>query len=327
MNTYLSGIQATGDLHIGNYLGSIKPCVDLQSQGQAIYFVPNLHSLNVRPDPEKLRNETYANIAMYLAAGIDPEKSILYVQSKVSANSELCWILNNFVTMGELARQTQYKDKSSRGGAEGQIAALFTYPVLMAADILLYGATHVPVGEDQKQHVELARDIALRFNNLYGETFVVPEPVIRRIGARIMSLQDPSKKMSKSDTNQAGNILILENTELIKDKIMRAVTDSGSSIELSDEKPAISNLIEIYSAFSSKDVTEIQEAYSQKGYGEFKSDLASLVATQLEDIQARFSSFYEDKPRLEQVIEDGSSRAEQIAIKKLSEVKTKLGLL
>lgn len=327
MNTYLSGIQATGDLHIGNYLGSIKPCVDLQSQGQAIYFVPNLHSLNVRPDPEKLRNETYANIAMYLAAGIDPEKSILYVQSKVSANSELCWILNNFVTMGELARQTQYKDKSSKGGAEGQIAALFTYPVLMAADILLYGATHVPVGEDQKQHVELARDIALRFNNLYGETFVVPEPVIRRIGARIMSLQDPSKKMSKSDTNQAGNILILENTELIKDKIMRAVTDSGSSIELSDEKPAISNLIEIYSAFSSKDVTEIQEAYSQKGYGEFKSDLASLVATQLEDIQARFSSFYEDKPRLEQVIEDGSSRAEQIAIKKLSEVKTKLGLL
>jgi tryptophanyl-tRNA synthetase len=289
--------------------------------------VPNLHSLNVRPDPEKLRKETYANIAMYLAAGIDPEKSILYVQSKVSANSELCWILNNFVTMGELARQTQYKDKSSRGGAEGQIAALFTYPVLMAADILLYGATHVPVGEDQKQHVELARDIALRFNNLYGETFVVPEPVIRRIGARIMSLQDPSKKMSKSDTNQAGNILILENTELIKDKIMRAVTDSGSSIELSDEKPAISNLIEIYSAFSSKDVTEIQEAYSQKGYGEFKSDLASLVATQLEDIQARFSSFYEDKPRLEQVIEDGSSRAEQIAIKKLSEVKTKLGLL
>lgn len=327
MNTYLSGIQATGDLHIGNYLGSIKPCVDLQSQGQAIYFVPNLHSLNVRPDPEKLRNETYANIAMYLAAGIDPEKSILYVQSKVSANSELCWILNNFVTMGELARQTQYKDKSSRGGAEGQIAALFTYPVLMAADILLYGATHVPVGEDQKQHVELARGIALRFNNLYGETFVVPEPVIRRIGARIMSLQDPSKKMSKSDTSQAGNILILENTELIKDKIMRAVTDSGSSIELSDEKPAISNLIEIYSAFSSKDVTEIQEAYSQKGYGEFKSDLASLVATQLEDIQARFSSFYEDKPRLEQVIEDGSSRAEQIAIKKLSEVKTKLGLL
>jgi len=327
MNTYLSGIQATGDLHIGNYLGSIKPCVDLQSQGQAIYFVPNLHSLNVRPDPEKLRKETYANIAMYLAAGIDPEKSILYVQSKVSANSELCWILNNFVTMGELARQTQYKDKSSRGGAEGQIAALFTYPVLMAADILLYGATHVPVGEDQKQHVELARDIALRFNNLYGETFVLPEPVIRRIGARIMSLQDPSKKMSKSDTNQAGNILILENTELIKDKIMRAVTDSGSSIELSDEKPAISNLIEIYSAFSSKDVTEIQEAYSQKGYGEFKSDLASLVATQLEDIQARFSSFYEDKPRLEQVIEDGSSRAEQIAIKKLSEVKTKLGLL
>lgn len=327
MNTYLSGIQATGDLHIGNYLGSIKPCVDLQSQGQAIYFVPNLHSLNVRPDPEKLRKETYANIAMYLAAGIDPEKSILYVQSKVSANSELCWILNNFVTMGELARQTQYKDKSSRGGAEGQIAALFTYPVLMAADILLYGATHVPVGEDQKQHVELARDIALRFNNLYGETFVVPEPVIRRIGARIMSLQDPSKKMSKSDTNQAGNILILENTELIKDKIMRAVTDSGSSIELSDEKPAISNLIEIYSAFSSKDVTEIQEVYSQKGYGEFKSDLASLVATQLEDIQARFSSFYEDKPRLEQVIEDGSSRAEQIAIKKLSEVKTKLGLL
>ena len=327
MNTYLSGIQATGDLHIGNYLGSIKPCVDLQSQGQAIYFVPNLHSLNVRPDPEKLRKETYANIAMYLAAGIDPEKSILYVQSKVSANSELCWILNNFVTMGELARQTQYKDKSSRGGAEGQIAALFTYPVLMAADILLYGATHVPVGEDQKQHVELARDIALRFNNLYGETFVVPEPVIRRIGARIMSLQDPTKKMSKSDTSQAGNILILENTELIKDKIMRAVTDSDSSIELSDEKPAISNLIEIYSAFSSKDVTEIQEAYSQKGYGEFKSDLASLVATQLEDIQARFSSFYEDKPRLEQVIEDGSFRAEQIAIKKLSEVKTKLGLL
>ena len=327
MNTYLSGIQATGDLHIGNYLGSIRPCVDLQSQGQAIYFVPNLHSLNVRPDPEKLRKETYANIAMYLAAGIDPEKSILYVQSKVPANSELCWILNNFVTMGELARQTQYKDKSSRGGAEGQIAALFTYPVLMAADILLYGATHVPVGEDQKQHVELARDIALRFNNIYGETFVVPEPVIRKIGARVMSLQDPSKKMSKSDPNQSGNVLLLENTELIRDKIMRAVTDSGSSIELNDEKPAISNLIQIYSGFSGKEVSEIQEAYSGKGYGEFKSDLSSLVADQVGELQARFSSFYADKPNLELIIQEGSNKAQQIAVAKLSEVKTKLGLL
>jgi len=327
MNTYLSGIQATGALHIGNYLGAIQPCVDLQSQGKAIYFVPNLHSLNSRPDPEKLRDETYALIAMYLAAGIDPEKSILYVQSTVPANSELCWILNNFVTMGELSRQTQFKDKSTKSGSEGQIAALFTYPVLMTADILLYGATHVPVGEDQKQHVELARDIALRFNNIYGDTFVVPEPVIRRVGARVMSLQDPDKKMSKSDANQSGNILLLEDSKSVTDKIMRAVTDSGSSVELSESKPAISNLIQIYAGFSGKDVTEVQQQYQDRGYGEFKSDLASLVSKHLAKLQSSFEGFYGDKTNLEQIVSEGTAKAQQIASAKLVEVKNKLGLL
>ncbi len=327
MKTILSGVQATGDLHIGNYLGAIKPCVELQTEGKAIYFVPNLHSLNVRPDPEKLRSETYANIAWFIAAGIDPNKSILYVQSDVSANSELCWILNNYVTMGELSRQTEYKDKSLKRGAKGQIVALFTYPVLMAADILLYGANQVPVGEDQKQHVELARDIAMRFNNQYGETFTVPEPVIRKVGARVMSLQDPTKKMSKSDPNQNGNVLLLDDPSLIETKFKKAVTDSGDKIEASEDKPAITNLLQIYAGFSGKSIEDLQKEYVDKRYGEFKSDLGSLVADDVAKIQTKYNELRKDTALLQQIIDDGAVKANEIATKKLREVKDKIGLL
>ncbi len=327
MKTILSGIQATGDLHIGNYLGAIKPCVDLQTQGRAIYFVPNLHSLNVRPEPEKLRSETYANIAWFVAAGIDPSKSILYVQSDVSANSELCWILNNYVTMGELSRQTEYKDKSLKRGAAGQLVALFTYPVLMAADILLYGAAQVPVGEDQKQHVELARDIAVRFNNQYGETFVVPEPVIRKVGARVMSLQDPTKKMSKSDPNQNGNVLLLDDPTIIETKFKKAVTDSGEKIEASEDKPAVTNLLQIYAGFTNESIENIQTRYVGKGYGEFKADLGKLVADDLAKVQAKYNDLRANTQLLKEIIDEGAAKANEIANKKLREVKNKIGLL
>ena len=327
MKRFLSGIQATGDLHIGNYLGAIKPCVELQGEGESIYFVPNLHSLNTRPDPAKLRKETLSNIAWFMAAGIDPNKSILYVQSGVSANAELCWILNNFVTMGELSRQTQYKDKSSKKGVEGQLVGLFAYPVLMAADILLYSATHVPVGEDQAQHVELARDIAERFNNIYGDTFVVPEAVVRKVGARVMNLQNPDKKMSKSDEGQSGNILLLDDKESIQNKIKRAVTDSEGLVEFSDTKPAIANLLQIYSGVTGDGIEAITAKYAGKGYGELKTDLANVVVDSIVELQTKYHELLKNEDYLLEIVKEGNRKANEIASAKLLEVKVKLGLL
>ncbi len=327
MKTILSGVQATGQLHIGNYLGAMKPWVDWQSKGRAYFFIPDLHTLNARPEPDALRQQVLDTVAWLLAVGIDPHISTIYVQSKIPAHAELCWILQNYVTMGELGRMTQYKDKSARRGADGQLVGLFTYPVLMSADILLYDADVVPVGDDQKQHVELARDIASRFNNLYGETFVVPEAFLPQIGGRVMSLSDPTVKLSKSDPDQSGNILLSDEPDTIKRKIKKAVTDSGSRIELSDDKPAIMNLLQIYAGFSGFSLAEIAKKYEGSGYGEFKADLAELVVESIAKLQANYQQYRSDEVNLHKVIGEGSQKASQVANTKLVEIKTKIGLL
>ncbi len=323
----LSGIQATGKLHIGNYLGMVKPFAAMQDQGEAFYFIPNLHSLNVRPDPVTLRQDTLANVAWFLAAGVDPKKSVVFAQSHVSAHSELCWILNNFVTIGELSRMTSYKDKSAKRGPEGQLVALFTYPVLMAADIILYDAQKVPVGEDQKQHVELTRDIVERFNKIYSPTFVVPEAILPAVGGRIMSLQDPGSKMSKSDENQNGNIMLLDDEATIRQKLKRAVTDTENEVKVSPQGGAITNLIHIYTGFSGQTPAEVEDKYKFKGYGEFKQDLADLLVQELGDMQRTFHALMADETYLYKVLDEGAAKASIIAGQKLSEVKQKLGLL
>jgi tryptophanyl-tRNA synthetase len=326
MKRILSGIQATGDLHIGNYLGMMKPCAELQKQGETFYFIPNLHSLNVRPNADKLRRDTLANVAWLLALGIDPDKSMIYAQSQIPAHSELCWVLNNYVTMGELSRMTQYKDKSGKWGAEGQLVGLFAYPVLMAADILLYEAELIPVGEDQKQHVELARDVATRFNNAHGQTFVIPKALMAGV-ARVMSLQDPATKMSKSDPDQSGVVRLLDDPDVIRDKVRRAVTDSGSEVQASDDKPALTNLLAIYAGFSGLAVSQLEEQYAGQGYGKFKTDLADLLVEQIEPLQKRFAELMEESAELETILARGAQRASAIANDKLLEVKAKIGLL
>jgi tryptophanyl-tRNA synthetase len=243
----------------------------------------------------------------------------------VPAHAELAWILNNYVTVGELSRMTQYKDKSQKLGPEGQLAGLFDYPVLMAADILLYDADEVPVGEDQKQHIELARDIATRFNNLYGDTFTVPNPSIQKAGARIMNLQDPTRKMSKSDSDLSGVILLTDDAATITSKVKRAVTDSGSTVELSDDKPAISNLLTIYSLVSSESVEVLQERYAGRGYGDFKAELAEAIISKLAPVQEAFASYDQDK--LNTILAEGAQQASEVANAKLAAVKAKIGLL
>lgn len=314
-------------MHIGNYLGALKPWAELQGQGETYYFIPNLHSLNVRPDPVELMQNTLSTAAWLLAVGIDPKKSVIYVQSQIPAHAELCWILQNFVTIGELSRMTQYKDKAAKRGTEGELAALFTYPVLMAADILLYDADVVPVGEDQKQHVELARDIATRFNNLYGDTFKVPQPQLPSVGGRVMSLQDPSSKMSKSDKDQGGNIMLLEDQSSIRKKIQRAVTDSGSAVELSDDKPALANLLQIAAGFRGEPVNTVADKFAGKGYAEFKTALADLVCSELESLQIRYDKAIKDPKYLKDVLEEGRVKASKLANAKLDEVKERIGLL
>jgi tryptophanyl-tRNA synthetase len=326
MKRILSGVQATGNLHIGNYLGAIKRWAEVQHEGEALYFVPDLHTLNTRPKAEELRQTTLATTAWLLAAGIDPERSIIFKQSAVPAHSELAVILENYVTMGELSRMTQYKDKSARRGPEGQVAGLFTYPTLMAADILLYDADEVPVGEDQKQHVELARDIAERFNNLYGKVFTVPDPKIGSVGARIMNLQNPTAKMSKSDADQLGNVMLLDDADTIRSKVKRAITDSGSTVEDSDDKPAVTNLLQIYAGFSVQPVEDIAASYAGKGYGEFKASLADVIVSTLAPLQAKYKEQMDNPEHLVTMLERGSQRAAKIAQLKIAEVQAALGL-
>lgn len=330
MKRVLSGIKPTGDVTLGNYLGAMKRWAAMSRQEgvEHFWFIPNLHALTMRPDPAELTYRTRSTVAWLMAAGIDPATSYIFVQSQIPAHSELTWILNNYVTMGELGRMTQYKDKALKNGIDGQVVGLYDYPVLMAADILLYDADEVPVGEDQKQHVELTRDIATRFNNLHGDTFRIPEPTVQAQGARIMDLQDPSKKMSKSDQDSSGCILLTDDPSDMTKKIVRAVTDNGSEVSQGADKPALTNLLTIHSIISGVPITTLEETYAGRGYGEFKTELAKALVDELEPIQHAHSQLMKSgNEKIDQALEHGWWRASELANAKLAEVKEKLGLV
>jgi tryptophanyl-tRNA synthetase len=319
-----SGMQATGTLHLGNYLGALKNWVGLEDEYETFYCVVDMHSITVRQDPAKLRRKARALLTLYIAAGLNPEKNCIYYQSHVSAHAELNWILNCYTYMGELSRMTQYKDKSSKN-EENINAGLFTYPVLMAADILLFQSDIVPVGDDQKQHIEITRDIAQRFNAIYGDVFTIPEPYIKKTGARIMSLQDPTSKMSKSDENENASIFLLDDTDTIIRKFKRAVTDSDSEIRHSKDKPGISNLIEIYGVATGKSIPEIEKEFEGKGYGDFKLAVGESVATMLKPIQDRFEVLNKDKAYIDAIIKNNAEKASYAANKTLRKVQKKIG--
>lgn len=324
--TVFSGVQPSGALTIGNYIGAIKNWVELQEEYDCNYCIVDLHAVTVPQVPKDLRKNTLDVLALYLACGIDPEKSTIFIQSHVPAHAELTWVLNTISYMGQLNRMTQYKEKS-RKSEENLNAALFTYPVLMASDILLYGTDLVPVGEDQKQHLELARDLAERFNNRYSDTFTVPEPLIKEEGARIMSLQNPEAKMSKSDGDENGYILILDDEDTIRRKVKRAVTDSLGKVGYNDEQIGLNNLLTIYSIFSKETISEIVEKYEGEGYGKFKGDLAEVVVEGLRPIRERYEEIRNDKEYLEKVYKDGADRAENKARKILRKVYKKVGFI
>jgi len=318
-----SGIKPSGSLHLGNYLGAIKQWVELQEKvDEAIYCVVDLHAITVPQKQKELKENILSVAAWYIAFGLDPKKSKIFIQSSRPEHAELAWILSCFTKMGELSRMTQYKDKSGKN-PEAVSAGLFNYPVLMAADILLYNATIVPVGEDQKQHVELTRNIAERFNFHFGPTFVVPKPLIQKETARIMSLDNPLKKMSKSDKSGIG---LSDTAEEIRDKIKRAVTDSGNEIKAGPGKPAMTNLLNIYSAVTEKSVNDLEEKYQGKGYGQFKSELAQAIIDFLKPIQEKHRELLKDKNKLIDVLKEGADSLEEPAQNLLKEVKEKIGL-
>ena len=321
-----SGVQPSGNLTIGNYLGAIKNWTAFQDNYECLYCVVNQHAITVRQNPAELRRRTYETLALYLAAGLDPEKNTLFIQSHVSAHAELAWVLNCYTMFGELSRMTQFKDKSAKN-ADNINAGLFTYPVLMASDILLYQADLVPVGIDQKQHVELTRDIANRFNSVYSETFTVPEPYMPKTGMKIMSLQEPTKKMSKSDTNENATVRILDSKDDIIRKFKRAVTDSDAVVRAGDDKPGITNLMSIYSCFSGKSFDEIEAEFAGKGYGDFKLAVGETCADALAPIRSRFAELMNDKAYLEDVARNGAEHAAYIARKTLSKVYRKVGFV
>ncbi|MGN1301741.1 MAG: tryptophan--tRNA ligase [Clostridia bacterium] len=323
----LSGIQSTGRLHLGNYLGAIDNWVKMQEEYNCYYMIANLHSLTIRNNPEELKNNTKNIIALYVAAGLDPEKNTIFIQSQVKEHAELAWILNCYTYMGELSRMTQFKDKSAKH-ADNINAGLFTYPVLMAADILLYKADLVPVGEDQKQHLEITRDIAERFNKIYGETFVMPEGYIRKSTARIMGLQDPTSKMSKSSTNVNDVIFLDDEPEVIMKKFKKAVTDSENVVRFDPEnKPGISNLMCIYGAITGKNEKEIEEEFSGLGYGAFKTAVGEKVVEKLKPVQEKYKELLENPKYLEEIYTRGAEKARELASKTLEEVKSKIGIL
>lgn len=321
-----SGIKPSGSITLGNYIGALKNWVELQDVYQCYYCVVNLHAITERQVPKDLRRLTLEALAQYIACGLDPEKSTVFIQSHVSAHAELAWVLNTFTYMGELNRMTQYKDKSKKK-VENLNSGLFTYPVLMASDILLYQTDLVPVGEDQKQHLELTRDVANRFNNLYSETFAMPEVFIPKTGARIMSLQDPLNKMAKSDENENASIYILDSPEMIRRKLKRAVTDSVGVVQMSDSQPGIKNLITIYAALSGLSPEAIVEKYERKGYGVFKADVAEVIIEALAPIREKYEALIKDKAYLESVYEMGAEKAEKVARKTLRKVYKKVGFV
>ncbi len=320
-----SGMQATGTLTLGNYLGALKNWVTLNEEYECIYGVMDLHSLTVRQVPAEFRKNARSLYALYVAAGLDPEKNCIYYQSHVSGHAELSWILGCFTYMGELNRMTQFKDKASKH-ADNVNAGLYTYPVLMAADILLYQADVVPVGVDQKQHLEITRDIAQRFNAVYGDVLTVPEAYIPKAGAKIMSLQDPQKKMSKSDENANATILLLDDRDSILRKFKRAVTDSGSEVRYAADKPGISNLMEIYGCVAGKDMAAVEQEFDGKGYGEFKTAVGEAVADHLKPLQARYQELMTDKAYLDAMIKQNDEKAQGYAVKTLRKVQKKVGL-
>ena len=320
-----SGMQATGTLTLGNYLGALKNWVKMHEEFTCFYGAMDLHSLTVRQDPVQFRKNARALYALYVAAGLDPEKNCIYYQSHVAAHAQLGWVLDCFTYMGELNRMTQFKDKASKH-ADNINAGLYTYPVLMAADILLYQANVVPVGVDQKQHLEITRDIAERFNNLYGEVFTIPEAYISESGAKIMSLADPTKKMSKSDENKNATILLLDDRDTIIRKFKRAVTDSGSEVRFSEDKPGVSNLMSIYGCVTGKTMEEIEREFDGKGYGDFKLAVGEAVADELEPLQKRYDELMKDKSYIDQCIKTNDERAAYVAGKTLRKVHKKIGL-
>ena len=320
-----SAMQATGVLHIGNYFGALRNWVNLSDEYECFYAVADLHALTLRRDPAELRKSARNVLISYIAAGLDPEKNCVYYQSSVPAHAELTWILDCFTYMGELSRMTQFKDKSAKH-ADNINAGLFTYPVLMACDILLYQADVVPVGEDQKQHLELTRDVAERFNSIYGDVFTVPEPYIGKAGARIMSLSDPTKKMSKSDENQNSVVYVLDDKDTIVRKFKRAITDSDNQIIYTPDKPGIMNLIDIYSAATGKDFKDIEKEFEGKGYGDFKLAVGETVADKLAPVKQRFEELSADKDYVDSIIKNNAEKASYYANKTLRKVQKKVGL-
>ena len=323
-----SGIQPSGNLTIGNYLGALKNFSEYTEAGKCFYCIVDEHAITVRQVPAELRRRSYEMMALYIACGLDPENEnvTLYVQSHVPAHAELAWILNCFTGFGELSRMTQFKDKSAKH-ADNINAGLFTYPALMAADILLYQTDIVPIGADQKQHLELTRNIAERFNQLYPDTFTVPEPIIKKTGAKIMSLAEPTKKMSKSDENQNAVVYILDDKDTIIRKFKRAVTDSDTCIKVAEGKDGINNLISIYSCFTGKSAEEIEREFEGRGYGDFKLAVGETCADALAGVQAEFKRIMADKAYLEQMMKNGADEAAYYARKTLSKVRRKLGFI
>lgn len=320
-----SGIQPSGKLTLGNYLGALSNFSELQEEYNCLYCIVDMHSITIPQVPQELRKASLDVLSLYLAAGLDPKKSIIYIQSHVHQHVELGWLLNTITGLGQLERMTQFKDKSKK--VKEVDAGLLNYPVLMAADILLYQTSYVPVGEDQRQHLELTRDLAQRFNSRYSETFTIPEILTPKSGAKIMSLQDPSSKMSKSDKDENASIFIIEDEKATANKIKRAVTDSVGIINYSDEQPGIKNLINIYSSLSSLSPQEIVKKYEGVGYGVFKEELAQVVVDGLRPIRNKYEEYRKDKDYLERVYRDGDERASYLAEKTVRKVFKKMGFI
>ena len=321
-----SGIQPSGRSHLGTYLGALKNWVSMQDGHDCLFCIVDLHALTVPQDPKVLRANVREMAALYVAVGLDPEKSVIFRQSRVSGHAELAWLLNCVARVGELSRMTQFKDKAQKGGADSASVGLYDYPVLQAADVLLYNAHLVPVGEDQRQHLELMRTLARRFNGLYGETFVVPEPMILDVGARVMALDDPTSKMSKSAPTPAGYVELLDEPDVVRRKIRRAKTDSGSEVLSSPEKPAITNLLNIYAGLTDRSVPDIEADYEGRGYGDFKNDLGEVVVEALSPIRERALELLDDPKELDDLLESGAERARDVARATLRDAQTRMGL-
>lgn len=322
----LSCIQPTGIPTLGNYLGALRNWVAMQDEFECAFAVADLHAITVRQEPANLRRQTNEMFALLLAIGLDPERSLIFVQSQVPTHAELCWLLACNTQFGELSRMTQFKDKSAKH-ADNINLGLFAYPSLMAADILLYQPDYVPVGADQKQHCELTRDIAIRFNNVFGNTFVVPEPYIMKTGARVRSLQEPTKKMSKSDENQNAFISMKDDTDTILRKFRRAVTDSEACVRYAEGKDGINNLMEIYSAVTGRTLEQIETDFAGKGYGDFKTAVGEAVAEELRPIQQRFSDYMKDKAQLEAWMQKGAENAARVSARTLNKAKKRMGFV